>query len=132
MRSWRPGPDGDTFLVRRCQQLRRTDLTEFAVEDLRIMLAQQIAVPILLPRALGVLMRSPLSQGDHYPGDLLHVVLILSVAAWDQHLEARRQLAVLINSAMSMPRSSWPQPAGWPPTPPLARSSGTLAAETYP
>ncbi|MEU5722368.1 contact-dependent growth inhibition system immunity protein [Micromonospora sp. NPDC047738] len=34
-----PGPD-DTFLVRRCLELRRKPLAEFTVEDLRIMLGQ--------------------------------------------------------------------------------------------
>jgi hypothetical protein len=76
-----PGPDS-TVLIRRCGELRRKPLTEFTVEDLRIMLGQQIAVPILLPIALDVLVENPLAEGDFYSGDLLWAVLRLPASVW--------------------------------------------------
>jgi hypothetical protein len=82
---WRdPGPPGpeSTYLVRRCHELRRTPLETFTVEDLRIMLGQQIAVPILLPMALAVLREDPLAEGNYYPGDLLLAVLRLPDDVW--------------------------------------------------
>jgi hypothetical protein len=45
-----PGTN-DTNLIRRCVALRRKPLSQFTTEDLRLMLGQQIAVPILLPTA---------------------------------------------------------------------------------
>ncbi|MEU8011826.1 contact-dependent growth inhibition system immunity protein [Micromonospora parva] len=72
----------DTFLVRRCTELRRKPLAEFTVEDLRIMLGQEIGVPTLLPIAVQVLLREPLAEGDYYPVDLLRNVLRLPDSAW--------------------------------------------------
>ena len=46
------------------------------------MLGQHIAVPILLPRAVNVLVKTPLAEGDYYAGDLLHVVVRLPDPAW--------------------------------------------------
>jgi hypothetical protein len=71
-----PGPDATT-LIRRCLALRRKPLSEFTTEDLRIMLGQQIAVPILLPMAVTVLADDLLAEGDYYPGDLLYAVVRL-------------------------------------------------------
>ena len=71
-----PGP-GATFLVRRCCELRRKHLYDFTVEDLRIILGQEIGVSVLLPRAVDILVREPLAEGDHYPGDLLRNVMSL-------------------------------------------------------
>ena len=58
----RPDPD-NTFLVRRCAELRRKPLAEFTAENLRIMLGQEIGVPVLLPLAIQVLLREPLAEG---------------------------------------------------------------------
>lgn len=85
-----PDPD-DTNLIRRCTELRRKPIAEFTVEDLRIMLGQQIAVPILLPRAVRVLLNDPLAEGHYHPGDLLAVVLRLPDSAWSS--AERRELA---------------------------------------
>jgi hypothetical protein len=46
-------------------------------------------VPILLPRALDVLISTPLAAGDYYPGDLLTVVMRLPDDSW-RGLQARR------------------------------------------
>jgi hypothetical protein len=65
---WPDPSPSSTRLVRRCHELRRVPLQEFTTEDLRLMLAQQIAVPILLPMALDELAEDPLVEGDMYPG----------------------------------------------------------------
>lgn len=76
-----------TFRVRRCHQLRKTPLAEFATEDLRIMIAQAIGATTLVPMALPTLTRDPLAEGDFYPGDLLAVVLRLDEGYWEAHPE---------------------------------------------
>lgn len=81
VRAPEPGPDA-TPLMRRCLALRRKPLSAFSVEDLRIMLGQQIAVPVLLPMAVAVLVDDPLAEGDFYAGDLLNTVVQLSDTAW--------------------------------------------------
>jgi hypothetical protein len=86
-----PGPDASN-LVRRCTALRRKPLSQFTTEDLRIMLGQQIAVPILLPMAVAVLVDDPLAEGDYYPGDLLSNVIRLPEHEWDGAEHLRDQL----------------------------------------
>nr|WP_308129066.1 contact-dependent growth inhibition system immunity protein [Actinoplanes polyasparticus] len=81
VRELEPGPDA-TPLVRRCLALRRKPLSEFRVEDLRILLGQRIAVPVLLPMAVAVLVDDPLAEGDFYAGDLLNTVVQLPDTAW--------------------------------------------------
>jgi len=44
-----PSPD-DTFLIRRCLALRRKPLSEFTIEDLRIMIGQQRSPVCSAPR----------------------------------------------------------------------------------
>jgi hypothetical protein len=91
-----------TTLVQRCAALRRKPLTQFTNEDLRIMLGQQIAVPILLPRAVSVLADDPLAEGDYYPGDLLYTVLRLPEHEW-RGAERHRQRLIEVLRAASLP-----------------------------
>jgi hypothetical protein len=99
-----PGPDATT-LVRRCRALRRKPLSQFTTEDLRIMLGQQIAVPILLPMAVVVLADNPLAEGDYYPGDLLHTVVRLPEQQW-HGAESHRQRLVEALRATSLPNDT--------------------------
>jgi len=64
-------PKWDSYLVTECHRLRTKPIGEFTVEDLRIMIGQHIGLPHLVPRALEILEREPLAEGDYYPGDLL-------------------------------------------------------------
>ena len=90
-----PGPDATT-LMRRCWTLRRKPLAEFTTEDLRIMLGQQLAVPILLPLAVEVLTADPDAEGHFYPGDLLDALARLPDEQWRHHEDARRAVAELL------------------------------------
>lgn len=102
-----PGPAA-TSLVRRCNELRRKPLAEFTVEDLRIMLGQEIGVPALLPRAVQVLLRDPLTEGDYYPGDLLSNVLRLPDSAWFSLRAERQRLASVLAELVTGPPFSDP------------------------
>jgi hypothetical protein len=97
---WPDPEQSSTFLVRRCTELRRKPLSEFTVEDLRIMLGQEVGVQVRLPRAVDVLVREPLAEGDLYPGDLLRSVVRLPDTAWsdlhDQHQRLAGVLADLV------------------------------------
>jgi CDI immunity proteins len=82
---WPKPEPGATFLIRRCSELRRKSLSD------RIMLGQREAVAVLLPRAVDLLVRDPLAEGDLYPGDLLVSVLRLPDASWSGlHVERHR------------------------------------------
>ena len=90
--SWGDPKKGETPMIRRCLALRRTRLDDFTLDDLRLMLGQQIGVPILLPRAVKILIRDPLAEAG-YPGDLLYAVVRLPDTAWASLLIQRRRLA---------------------------------------
>jgi hypothetical protein len=68
-------PTYDSYLVRTCHHLRTKPIDQLTVEDLRIMISQQIGLPHLMPRAIGIVEREPLAGGDFYPGDLLAAVI---------------------------------------------------------
>jgi hypothetical protein len=105
---WGDPEPGDSFLVRRCTELRRKPLSEFTVENLRIMLGQQIAAPILLPMALDVLVKDPLAEGDFYPGDLLASVLRLPADAWASMPSQRERLSDVL-AAVDLQTTDLPQ-----------------------
>jgi hypothetical protein len=98
-RDWGDPPADGSCLVRRCTLLRRKPLAEFSVEDLRIMLAQGVGVPVLLPLAVDVLVADPRAGGDLYPGDLLETVLRLPAAEWRAIPAQRARLAAALNGA---------------------------------
>jgi hypothetical protein len=68
-------PKFDSYLVLTCHALRKKDLDQFTTEDLRILVGQTISMPILLPRAVAVLERDPMAEGDFFPGDLLSALI---------------------------------------------------------
>jgi hypothetical protein len=75
-----PSPDYDSYLVSTVHRLRKKPLAEFTVEDLRIMIGQGVGLPHLIERAVAILERQPLAEGDFYPGDLLSSVV--SAETW--------------------------------------------------
>ncbi len=94
-RAWGPPSQDATYVMRRVHQLRQIPISEFGVEDMRIMLSQKVGTAVILPRALDLLEKDPLAAGDFYPGDLLTAVLRLGPEHWaDTALRARaRRLA---------------------------------------
>jgi hypothetical protein len=64
-------PVPSSCLIDTCHRLRRKPVDEFTAEDLRIMIAQEIALDHLLPLAVGMLEDNPFVQGGQHPGDLL-------------------------------------------------------------
>ena len=78
-------PAGASRLVRRCHELRRMPLGRLAVEDLRVLVAQDVGTETVLPMALGMLRFVPLLEGDYYPGDLLVAVLRQPDTYWATH-----------------------------------------------
>ncbi|GAA4596871.1 hypothetical protein BJY16_002162 [Actinoplanes octamycinicus] len=73
--AWGDAPADATKLIATVHELRRKPIGLLEVEDLRVLLGQREGVPVLVPRALDILERDPLAEGDYYPGDLLDVVL---------------------------------------------------------
>ncbi len=81
--AWGPAPPEATSVIKRCHELRSKPLSDFTVEDLRIMIGQQIALNQLVSPALERLQPDPLVGGDAYPGDLLASMLRIDAAFWE-------------------------------------------------
>jgi CDI immunity proteins len=81
--AWGLAPPDATPLIRRCHELRTKPLRDFTVEDLRIMIAQQVALGRLVALSLDRLQPDSLVEDD-FPGDLLAVVLQVDAVFWEQ------------------------------------------------
>lgn len=79
---WGAPPADATSLVRTAHRLRRTPLRDLDAEDLRLLLAQQLGLDILIPRTLTLLEQDPLLEGDYYPGDVLVALLKVPSSYW--------------------------------------------------
>lgn len=71
---WGP-PTFDSGLVIRCHALRCKPVDEFSLDDIRVMIGQNISLPILVPLALQVMEVDPLVETRGAPGGLLWGVL---------------------------------------------------------
>jgi len=88
-------PTYGSYLVQTIHALRRKPLSEFTVEELRIMISQSNGVNYLVPLALTHLEKDAFVAGDFYPGDLLGVVMEVSANYWRSHpAEAARMMSV--------------------------------------
>lgn len=84
--AWGDPPADATRLVATAHRLRRKPIDALDAEDLRLLLGQQIGVPVLVPLALDMLERNPLAEGHFYPGDLLATVLRrVPTEYWEAH-----------------------------------------------
>lgn len=82
-------------------RLRRKPIALLTSEDLRLLLGQNVGVPILLPRALAMLEQDPLREGDLYPGDLLAAALRVPPSHWHtrpDHLERLERVLAAIDT----------------------------------
>ena len=83
---WPPlNADEGSYLIKTCNRLRKIQLKDFEIEDLRIMINQDIGLKFLLPLALQELEKNILVEGDYYPGDLLSAVLTSEVNFWKEN-----------------------------------------------
>ena len=89
-------PNYDSYLVKRCFQLSKIPLSDFTVDDLRLMIGQGFALEYLMVLALEILQNDILAEGDYYPGDLLKNVISTPPAFWIANPNLHHQLKKLI------------------------------------
>lgn len=93
-------PAYDSHLVATCHALRKRALRDFTPEDLRIMIGQSIGVPFLLPLAIDVLKKDPLTSGDCYDGDLLNAALTCDLKKSDRWPDIAAELEAIADRAL--------------------------------
>lgn len=86
----------DSYLIRTCSSLRKTQLKDFTTEDLRIMIGQEIGLYYLMPLAIETLTENLFAEGDYYEGDLLKCVLDVDTKFWDDNKDYWQQINDLI------------------------------------
>lgn len=69
-------------LMATCHRLRKKLLKDFAVEDLRVMIGQNIGLNYLIPLAIEELRKDILVEGNLYKGDLLMNILKSEIDYW--------------------------------------------------
>lgn len=77
--------EGNSYVIRTCNSLRKKLLKDFTTEDLRIMIGQEIGLSFLIPMALETLRDNLFAEGDMFEGDLLKNVLAIDTKFWDQN-----------------------------------------------
>lgn len=92
-------PDPDVPLAEKCHRLRRKPLAELTTEDLRLMIGQQISLPILVPLAVEVLEADPFAEGNCFQGDLLSSVLRLDEIFWNGHADSLQRIVRVVGDA---------------------------------
>ena len=85
-----------TPMVKRCLELCRTPLNEFAVEDVRLMIGQEFSLKYFVPLAIEFITRDILVEGEYYPGDLLTNILQIDPSFWRENEPMWRQIFELM------------------------------------
>jgi hypothetical protein len=88
-------------LVKRCFNYRKIPVLELTIEQLRLLIGQQIALPFIVPKAIIILQADVLVEGDYYPGDLLNSLLGLSEADWNQCPDEKNKFLELLRQNIS-------------------------------
>ena len=91
-----------TGLVERCYRFRQIPVKDLSVEQIRVLLGQDIGVPYLLGKALQILEKDILADGDFYPGDLLNAVLNVNKIYWQE----KPACSIMLRSLLQDKRSA--------------------------
>ncbi|MFG3165793.1 contact-dependent growth inhibition system immunity protein [Streptomyces sp. NPDC048200] len=90
-----PGADA-TRLVRTVHGLRHSKLGDLRPGDLRMLVAQQVALHCTLPLAALLLLEKPLLDATFYPGDLLLTAVGAPESDWALVPDLRTRLSSVI------------------------------------
>lgn len=96
--TWGEPPAGATMLMETVHRLRRKPIGLLTAEDLRVLVAQQVGLEVLVPLVLARLDQDPLLEGDYYPGDVLVAVLRIPLSYWSAHPAELAMLQHIIDS----------------------------------
>jgi glycine betaine/choline ABC-type transport system substrate-binding protein len=89
--------DEGSYLIQTCHQLRKKQLKDFEIEDLRIMIGQNIGLDFLIPLAIDELELDILAEGNFYEGDLLKNILTSDKEYWKREKKNWAKVCELFN-----------------------------------
>lgn len=79
---WDLGGEPPSDERREVARLRRLPIDELTPADLRFLIVRRVALPTLVPMALGLIRVAPLYDAGEGPGDLLEALESLGRAYW--------------------------------------------------
>ncbi|MFF0138882.1 contact-dependent growth inhibition system immunity protein [Streptomyces sp. NPDC005227] len=121
-----PAPDADaTRLVRTVHELRRAKLGDLRPGDLRVLVAQRVALHCTLPLAALLLLEEPLLDATFHPGDLLLTAAGAPDSAWALLPDLRTRLSAVIAALREADLAELPRGS----TGELARFTGRCAPQ---
>jgi len=85
-------PIYDSYLVRRCTELCDKPISEFEIEDYRILIGQGIALEFIVRPAIDILSHTLFAEGDYYEGDLLKSILTIDISFWEENPSLKEDL----------------------------------------
>ncbi len=85
-------PELNSYVVVECHRLRKIPLSEFTIENLRLLIGQKMSLNIILPLALDVLEENPFAEGNMYKGDLLANIINVAPEFWKENPELNNRL----------------------------------------
>lgn len=91
-----PLVDFPTGLVEKCYLYRKISVNKLLTGQIRLLIGQDIALPILIPIAIEKLNSNMLEEGGLYPGDLLSAVISVDNNYWANNPDQKKQLVELI------------------------------------
>jgi len=94
---WNKPDEHSSHIATTCHKLRKKQLKDFEIEDLRIMIEQNIGLNFLIPFAIEALKQNILAEGDFYKGDLLKSVLTSETVYWKSEKENWQLICDLFN-----------------------------------
>ncbi|MDN3551749.1 contact-dependent growth inhibition system immunity protein [Mucilaginibacter aquaedulcis] len=90
--------DVQTPLIKRIYELVNRPLSEYTIENLRLMIGQEIGLSFLIPLAMEKLNHDLFAEGDMYEGDLLSSVVNINPDFWRHNPELKAQLNDLVEN----------------------------------
>ena len=102
-------PTYDSHLVKTCHQLRKKQIKDFEIEDLRIMIGQNIGLKFLIPFAFDRLTANIFSEGNNYKGDLLKSVITSEKEFWTTRPDLFEELSKIIRDNLELLRDNMPE-----------------------
>lgn len=95
-------------LVARCYGLRKKPINLFSIEDFRILISQEISLSSLVPFVLKILEEDSLSEGDLYPGDLLHAIIKVDPSFWKKNDAAYTATKKILETHLELGLAEYP------------------------
>ena len=93
-------PAFDSPIIVECYRLRKIPVSHLKPKDIRLLISQEIGLPILVPISLDLLEDNPLIIFEDFRGDLLKTLCHVKQTYWNQNQEQYVQYRFIAAKAL--------------------------------